>query len=623
MVPPSVTSIMQRGLDEHRAGRLAQAESCYREALAGDPDNPDALHLLGVIELDRGNIEAALGLIGRAVERDDRRGEFRVNLANALQAAGRRADALVQYRRAIQLMPLSPEARNNMGAALLAGGDFTQAVASLKSAIAIRRDYGEAHYNLGTALGNLDRYQAALAEFRIALALLPAHAGAWTNLGFACHNLGDAPTAVACIGRAVRLRPDHPGTRTNLISAMRLVDGIGPGEELAECTEFGRRFGAPLAGALPELGRDRNPDRRLRVGYVAADGFRLHTASVSILPLMEAQERQGFELFCYSDVTTAKEDGVTARYRACASEYRMTAGLDDHALAERIRGDAIDVLVDVIGYPSGSRLLALARRPAPVQVNLLLMGSFGLPAVGWAISDEILTPAGSERWFVERLYRLPFGFCYDPLVPTPAVAPAPSTGGAGIVFGSMNQPAKLSPSTIAAWSEILRRVPDARLLLRGRAYGDPAIAERLRGVFEQHGVQRQRLELRGWAAGGNHLSVYGEIDIALDPFPYGGVITTCEALWSGVPVVSLIGNRVLGRYGLLFLSAVGERSLAAQNVGEYVARAVELSQDVGRLSALRASLRPRMQGSPLCDRVGYARSIEDGYRAMWRTWCGQ
>jgi predicted O-linked N-acetylglucosamine transferase (SPINDLY family) len=624
LVRVSVIETLQLGLEEHRAGRLAAAEARYREVLAGDPDNADALHLLGVIELDRGRLESALASLGRAVELNGQRGEFHVNLGNALKTAGRLDEAIQHYRRAVQLMPLSAEVRNNYGAGLLERGEFEQAAASLRSALAIRGDYGEAHYNLATALVNLARYGEALGEYRRASALLPAHAGTWSNAGHAWHTLGEIETAVRCFRRAVSLRPLEPGLRTNLINAMRLVDDIGPKDELAECVEFDRRFARPLARTLPALERDASPERRLRVGYIGANGLRLHTASVTILPLVETHDPSRFEVYCYSDLSASQEDGVTGRYRAAAAAFHDTRALSDQALAERIRADRIDVLVDIIGYPQGSRLLAMARRAAPVQVNLLLMSSFGLGEVDWAISDATLTPAGSEAWFVERLHRIPLAFCYDPLGPTPEVTPPPSASGGGFVFGSMNQPAKLSARAIAAWCEILRAVPGSRLLLKGRAYGDAAVAEHVRGKFLRHGIGGKQLELRGWVAGPNaHWQIYREVDVALDPFPYGGVITTCEAMWSGVPVVSLAGNRVLGRYGVDFLNALGLAQCAAASEAEYVAHAVALASDPAGLAGLRAGLRQRMLGSALCNRAAYASAVEDGYRMMWREWCGR
>ena len=290
-----------------------------------------------------------------------------------------------------------------------------------------------------------------------------------------------------------------------------------------------------MAATLPALApRDfpdrRDPDRKFRVAYVGADALRLHTASVSILPLVEAHDRRSFEIVCYSDLPESAEDAVTERFRA-ASTFHVTHGLSDEELARRLRADRIDIAVDILGYPTGSRLLALAHRPAPVQVNMLLMGSFGLDAIGWAIGDARLTPKEVEGHFSERVEKADLAFVYDPLGTTPEVSPLPATTRGYVTFGSLNQPAKLSRRCLEAWANVLGHVAHSRLVLKAKAFSDPAVAERLLAFFADRNIHPDRIDLRGWTAThAEHQAIFREIDIALDTFPYGGVISTCEAL---------------------------------------------------------------------------------------------
>jgi protein O-GlcNAc transferase len=512
-----------------------------------------------------------------------------------------------------------PTSDFNLGNALQAAGDATGAIPRFRRTLATIPSFGGAWNNLGVAFSARGRLPAAFAALRRAVSADPRGTQGWNNLGNALLQAADADGAVAAYRQALRIDPAHRIAQANLINALRLVDGATAGEELAECRQFSLRHEAPLNALAPA--RPREPGRRLRIGYVGADAFRYHTAAVSLLPLIEAHDREMFETVCYSDVPPGAEDDVTSRF-AAASRLVSTLGLSDEALAARIRADDVDIAVDVIGYPRGSRLLALARRPAPVQVNLLLMGTFGLDAVGWAISDDHLTPAGADRHFTERLARIDLAFAYDALRPTPKVDELPALHGRPVTFGCFNQPVKLSSRCIATWARLLDRVPGARLMLKGRAYNDATVAGRIKTAFARHGVDGRRIELRGWTVtSANHLETYRKVDIALDPFPYGGVITTCEAMWMGVPVIALEGERVLGRYGSAFLKTVGLPELVATDEDGYVDLAAGLAGDTARLSALRSSLRQRMAASRLCDGAAFARQVEAAYRSMWRSWC--
>ena len=539
--------------------------------------------------------------------------------AEAHQRAGRHGEAASGFREAARLAPSRPEGHFRLANALLSAGDAPGALPALRRTLALAPSFTGAWNNLGLALSARSRLPAASIALKRAIAVNPMGGEGWNNLGNLLMQAAEPESAVACYRRSVERDPSDPVAHANLINAIRLVDGIRPEDELAECRRFVGRHAALPAVPLPA--RSRDPDRRLRVGYVGADALRFHTAAMSILPLIEAHDRDAVEVVCFSDVPPRAEDEVTSRFRA-AGRFVSTLGLGDAAAAAAIAAEGIDIAVDVIGYPRGSRLLALARRPAPVQVNLLLMGSFGMEAIGWAVGDDLLTPPGSERHFTERLARIDLAFAYAPLVPTPELSPPPAAGGRGITFGSLNQPSKLSPRCVAAWARIMTRVPGSRLLLKGRAYVDATIAGRVRAAFAGHGVEGRRLELRAWTVTqASHLDSYRKIDIALDPFPYGGVITTCEAMWMGVPVVSLEGERVLGRYGSAFLNSVGLSDLATRDEEGYVEAAAGLAHDLVRLADLRKSLRPRMAASRLCDAAAFARGIETAYRRMWRDWC--
>lgn len=580
----------------HRAlgeGRLDAAEAALGAARSKLPDHPDVLHLCGFLALQRGNESLAAELIAAAIVRAEaagqRRGEFHLNLGNALKALRRNGEALEAFRRAVEASPSLAEAHNNLAAALEAAS----------------------------------RWLDAAGAYRRALALAPAVDGIWINLAHVLMQIGDAAGAEAPMRRVHALDPSRPTALAELISLVHCLDTVTAQDELALCRRFDRLYAQPLARELPPPPSDRSADRRLRIGYIGAGTFCQHTTAFTILPLVEAHDRLNYDIVCYSDLPLDAEDLVSRRFRTAAASFRSIHGLSDAALAALIREDRIDIAVDVVGYPSGSRLLALARRPAPVQVNLLLMGSFGLDAVGWAVGDCILTPPGSEDGFSERIERIELAYAYAPILQTIPPLRAVASG-RPITFGSLNQIAKSSRHCLETWARILGQVPGSRLLLKARSFADAAVRQQYLDFFARNGVAGERLDLRGWTpTQAAHIEVLDEIDIALDPFPYGGVITTCEALWLGVPIVSLRGNRVLGRYGAAFLHSVGFPEWSVATIDDYIATATKLAADPSRLAALRQELRSRAGTCRLFDGQAFARSVEAGYRRIWRDWCGR
>jgi predicted O-linked N-acetylglucosamine transferase (SPINDLY family) len=363
---------------------------------------------------------------------------------------------------------------------------------------------------------------------------------------------------------------------------------------------------------------DRSPQRRLRIGYVSPD-FRFHPVGRFLLPLLETHDRGNFEIFCYASVDVP--DALTDRCRAYTDAWRDVRDLSDEQLAQVVRRDRIDVLVDLTMHMAQNRLLLFARKPAPVQVTYLAYcGTTGLETMDYRLTDPHLDPpGGDERFYSERSVRLPETYwCYRPTIETPPVNPLPALAAGHVRFGSLNNFCKATPPTLAAWGRLLQAVPVSRLLLSARAGSH---RDRVRGLLGEQGVASERVDFVDIQPVAEYFALYQQIDVALDPFPYGGGTTSCDALWMGVPVVSLAGQTAVGRGGLSILTNVGLPDLAARDAGHYVQVAAELAQDLPRLSDLRATLRERMRNSPLMDAPRFARSVEAAYREMWRRWC--
>ena len=412
------------------------------------------------------------------------------------------------------------------------------------------------------------------------------------------------------------------GVCSNLLVCMNYLPDADPAPLYTEHLSYAARYAAPLSDEIGVHQNTREPERRLRIGYVSAD-LRRHPTGYFLESVLAAHDPGQVEISCYSDTSTGDE--ITARLKASCSHWHDCAGLDDATLASRIRDDGIDILVDLSGHTAGNRLLVFARKPAPVQVAWLgYFNTTGLDSIDYGLWDSITVPAGSERWFSEKVVRLPHSrFCYTPPEYAPAVAPPPLLEKGYVTYGCFNNLAKLTPEVITLWAGLLQRVPGAHLILKWGSFKDTGVQRRYREMFQQHGIDPARIDLRGASPHGEMLAEYGDMDIALDPFPFSGGLTSCEALWMGVPVVTLAGELPVSRQTMGFLTLVGLSDLAATDLEQYLAIASELGRDTARLQNLRLSLRHTMQASPLCDAVTFTRNLEAAYRSMWRTWCAK
>ncbi len=387
------------------------------------------------------------------------------------------------------------------------------------------------------------------------------------------------------------------------------------------------RWGQMLEKRIPETSCFNNitdPERRLRIGYVSAD-FRMHSVAFFLEPLLANRDTGQFEVICYSEVGWADE--MTANLRSLSDGWRDTRGLSDSGVHSMIQADSIDILVDLAGLTYGNRLEVFAMKPAPVQVNYLgYAGTTGLSRMDYRITDNLPDPPGdSDRYHTETLIRLPQCFlCYKPPPASPPVSPLPSQTSGHVTFGSFNDLSKVTPDVVGVWAEILKLVPGSRCVCKARRLRDASIRARYHELFSSHGISSDRIDLLGQVESITaHLELYSRVDIALDTFPYNGTTTTCEALWMGVPVVGIRGERHISRVGLSLLLNLGLDELVADDTQGYIATALGLVNNPGYLSELRSGLRERMAASPVCDAMNFTRQLEYAYRDMWRTYCAR
>jgi len=646
----SIPDALKMAVTQHRQGQLDRAEELYRAILSADPDEPDAMAMLGTLLSQKGFHDDGLNLIERAISIKPDAADFHANHGLILFAAGQVDAAVRAYEKAIALRPDIANAHYNLGNALLRRGDIHEAIDQYRRALEINPDDAHVHCNLGTALLRQDNTTDAIAAFERAVQCQPDYAEAMSNLGSALLREKKLDEATQWFKRAADLRPQVPEIAGNYAGALKdsgrldealtcyrrslavkpqsavhsdliyLLQFHQDYESRAiamELQRWNQAYAAPLGKDIQTHPNYSVRDRRLKVGYVSPH-FRAHAEAHFLLPLLEAHHRDAVEVHCFS--STRNLDAVTDRHRAAADVWHDVRRDDDAALAKRILETHIDVLVDLSMHMGENRLLAFARKPAPVQVTWLAYpGSSGLTTMDYRLTDAVMDPPNrDETIYREKSIRLPGCWvCYDPLSEQP---PRPPEQSGPITFGSLNNPCKINPRTLRIWGRIMREMPESRLVLL-------CVSEQhrvqIRRLFDEAQIKGPRIEFAATSSREDYLRQYDRIDICLDPWPYNGITTTCDALWMGVPVMTQTGLTAASRAGASILTAAGLGELVADSQDRFVKLAVDLARDTDRLVELRTNLRQRVVNSPLMDAQSFATAMENAYREMWGNWCAQ
>ena len=601
------------------AGHTDDAIKAFRRALVADPNYPEAHFNLARALASQGHYDDAVAGYRRAIALKPGYVDAHINLGAALQAVSRYDEAADSLNLALSLSPDSVEALNNLGIVLRELAQYDDAIDCLERALTINPQFAEAHNNLANALKDARRYDEAIAHYRQATALKTDYAEAWNNLGTALGLLNQYEEAIACYRKALAIKPDFPEAHSYLIFTIDFLPGSSVEDQQAERARWYSDHAARFVPAIRPHINSRIPNRHLKIGYVSAD-FRRHSAALAIGPVIRHHDRNQFDVVLYSGVK--REDEVTQDFKAQATLWRPVAGLSDEALCEQIRADGIDILIDLSGHTEGNRLLVFARKPAPVQMTGWghALGT-GVRTIDYFLADPVSVPANVRSLFAETVIDLPAIIGYEAPAYAPNVAALPSLSGQALTFGSFNRISKLTPATLAAWSRLLQVVAGSRLLLKDSQLSDPGERRRITEVLGGYGIDPSRLLLLPGTSHAEHLAAYGQMDIALDPFPTNGGVTTTEALWMGVPVVALLGSSVSSRVSAGILSGLGLKDWIAASVEDYVAIAARQAADRDGLSVLRQRMRSLMNASLVGNPGTYCRAVEAAYHTAWRSYC--
>ncbi|WP_350030142.1 tetratricopeptide repeat protein [Caballeronia sp. GAWG1-1] len=634
---------------------FAQAEAFYRRAVELRRDYMEAHVGLGAVlhKLQRVQEAQAVFLAALSICPDDT--NALMGLANAYHALDSLEDAERIYRRVLILEPDNVQARTTLGYTLQKLERLCDAEAEYREALILAPDAADIHYNLGILYGHQDRLNDAERTYRRAIECCSDHVEAHNNLGRILQSLGRLETAESILRRSIAIQDDIPEAHNNLagvlkdmgameeaIQSFRRAVDCGPNDEcvhrnlnyaltyhaetpreiLEECLRFAARHEAPLLRHDIVHTNNRDSERRLKIGYVAPD-FDGHCQAMFTAPVFAQHDHAAYQIYCYSSVKTP--DAITHLIRPMADTWRDVHALDDEQLAQLVRDDGIDVLVDLTMHMSRGRPLLFARRPAPVQVQWLAYpGTTGSSAIRYRLTDPWIDPRDTadlaDRYSEETVWLPETFWCFDPRVTSPNapdVNALPAWRNGHITFGCLNNPCKASERTLRMWAAILAAVPNARFILLAGPGPRERFSERLGAL----GVDLSRVRYVGYQSRVDYLRTYQTIDIGLDTYPYNGHTTSLDALWMGVPVPSRAGDTSVSRAGLSLLMNLGIGELVVHDDAAYVDVVTRLANDLPRLTELRSTLRARLERSPMMDAPRFTRNLEAAYRQMWRAWC--
>ncbi len=645
----SLLATAQQQLDQ---GRAQEAEATCQKILSINPDEAEALQLLGLTAYLSGELKIAIDWLKKATKVRPDFAEAFYNLGIVLNRADKAKQAETAYRQALKIEPenidylnnlgnllvsrkagdeavkifgqaltIDPDhlkILNNYGSALMSLGRHDEAVTQYEKAIAIEPNYADAYNNLGNAYVEEGHLSAAIEAFEKAIELQPDNARMFNNLGNALLDSGQPEKARKAYQKSVELAPNQPRTHSNLLYCYQYDPGVKASQLNELHLAWDQVHGAPYKENWPDYKVNKNPGRRLRLGFASAD-FARHPVGFFLFSLLLNIDSKEFEIFCYSD--RLNKDAMTDRLAAATPNWRDSFNLTDDELAVKIRRDKIDILFELSGHTKGNRLSMHAQKPAPVQISwgIGYPGTTGLSAIDVLLTDEHHVDPAEDGLYPEKVIRLPDGIsCYAPPDYAPAVGGLPASQNGYVTFGSFSQSRKITDEVLATWADILGAVSDSRLLLKYSGLDDEINISRINGAFADQGVSADRIVIEGGTRHEEFLARYNAVDIALDTFPYSGGITTCEALWMGVPVVTWPGSTSASRHASSHLSTVGMTYFIAQDLPAYVKIATDLAEDLAELETLRLGLRERVAASPLTDGAGFARQFGGAMKDIWQ-----
>ncbi len=583
------------------------------------PDDAAIHNNLGNAWQDLHDYESAAACYRKALEIAPDFSVAYTNLGKALSNLGQVEEALINYQRALVLDPGNTDAYYNQGNALRSLGQFERAVSSYQQGLALDPADAQMHYNLGCVLEELYQPGKARDAYRQAISLNPNFVEAHNNLGNSLKEIAEFDAAVSCYRRALAIQPEHADAYSNLLFVLNYAVNSNPVSNREEARAYGRMVALKRRQSFTSW-QCNGASEILRIGIVSGDLYN-HPVGFFLESLVKNLDQTRFELFVYP--TVQKEDELTKRIKACLRAWQPLNGMSDEAAAQLIHDDGVHILLDLSGHTGYNRLPVFAWKPAPIQASWLgYFGTTGVAEIDYILADKTGVPTERQDQFTERVWYLPdTRLCFTPPTHDIPIAPLPVLSRGKIIFGCFQTLAKINDEVLAVWQQIMQTLPQATLRITNKQLQEPYVQERFKQRLLLKGIDPRRVELQGALTRAAYLAAHNEVDVILDTFPYPGGTTTCEALWMGVPTLTLAGNTLLARQGASVLHAAGLDDWIVDSHEAYIQNAVAYASDLPMLAALRAGLRTQVLASPLCDAPRFAKNFEEALGGMWRTWC--
>ncbi len=592
----------------------------FTQALSIVPDSMEAHAPLGVSLSADGREEDAIEVYRHALSIDPGDIQCNYNLGLLLKECSQYSAAVIAFEKVQKKSPHLSEVHNSLGYVRRLMGDFDIAKECLEKAVELNPLYVEAYYNLGRVYLDKLRPGDALQKFFRVIDIRPEFSDAYWQMGNAYIAQGNYEQAERQYRKCLEIRPDHQAAHSNLLLVLHYNPEMSAEYIFREHRKWAARMES-ISEAEMSFQNSKDPERRLNIGYISPD-FRAHSVAYFVEALLVRHDKEKFNVFVYSDVDSC--DGVTQRFQDCVKNWRDISQETNEKVMSVMRKDKLDILIDLAGHTNCERTALIAKKPAPLVMGYLgYPDTIGLKSADYRITDDVADPLLCDQFYTESLIRLPSGFlCYTPPRDCPPILPAPCTKRGYFTFGSFNNIAKINSDVVRVWSDILHEVPNSRLLLKSKAFFEQSVSDRCREMFHAHGIADDRIEIKAWSLTNiQHMSLYSKVDLALDTFPYNGTTTTCEALWMGVPVITLTGYNHAGRVGTSILTNVGLGDLVARTPEEYTALASKMARDYTCCSGLRDELRDKIVKSSLGNQAQFTMSFEEALRDVWRNLC--
>ena len=602
------------------SGQIKDAATTYAKALEVKPDYTDAMFNLGLMREKLREFEEAEQILEKCIKLEPRRADVHYELGIVCAALGNRTKAQMCFHVVLSIDPENSLARLALGNLFQSVGRYDESVEQYDITIEQDENVTRALNAKGVALRKVGRFDEALDSISKSKDFDPENVETLNVLGASYQTIGDIDKATECYYRAVQLDPNSEPAHKCLLFVALNHPRLTSQEFYDIHLQVRGHFNKPDFTKKTFPDRDRNTSRRLKVGYVSSD-FRTHVVSMNVLPVIANHEHEAFEVFLYGQVEFA--DGVTDSFKEYADHWRSTMHKSNEEVTEMIEADEIDILIFLAGRFDENRPIIATYRPAPIQVSFHDCATSGLEAMDYFLTDDILHPPGTKELFTEELYRLPVYYQYPIQHWLPEIMPAPALSNGFITFGCLNKPEKINDAVVELWADVLRAVPNSKLLLKYfNHYSEPSMRERWISRFKDNGISENRLVFKSKIEGRySHLELYKSIDIALDPFPFNGATTTFEALSMGVPVIALLGKHFVDRVAASIVTHAGYPEFAVNTKKAYVELAKSLTNNVQNLNERRLTMRENLHKSKICRGPTYAKNIEATLRDMWTTWC--